>query len=191
MNNIRPFIQKNNQELLSSVNERLTRDIWNKYCLGTLSKWEMDSVSFYSHPHELEKVDLNCYGCSNFFEMQENPEVDKVITIKGKQIPLFKIRRIAGTVLDKDKGKKTVTLLTKEGVVTVKIYGGIFSNYDNRSLNVVLTEKSTLFVKANLPAATKLLYAELETEIALEQKNIQERPITLLKPLSVLMMMEQ
>ena len=37
-----------------------------------------------------------------------------------------------GTVLDKDKAKKTVTLLTKNGVVTVKIFGQVFSHYDKQ-----------------------------------------------------------
>jgi DNA polymerase-3 subunit alpha len=35
-------------------------------------------------------------------------------------------------VLDRDKAKKTVTLLTTSGVVTVKIFGGVFSNYDKQ-----------------------------------------------------------
>lgn len=132
MDNIRSYIQRHNQELLLSVNERLTHDVWEKYCLGTLSKWEMDSVSFYSHPHELAGINLNKYNCENFFNMPEEPEIDKVIYIKGKQVPLFKIKRIAGTVVAKDKTKKTVTLLTVDGIVTVKIYGGIFSNYDKQ-----------------------------------------------------------
>jgi DNA polymerase-3 subunit alpha len=45
---------------------------------------------------------------------------------------LFKIHRIAGTVLDKDKAKKSVTLLTTTGVVTVKIFGDAFTHYDKQ-----------------------------------------------------------
>jgi DNA polymerase-3 subunit alpha len=52
--------------------------------------------------------------------------------MKGKMIPLFKIHRIAGTVLDKDKAKKSVTILTRNGVVNVKIYGTVFSEYDKQ-----------------------------------------------------------
>ena len=51
--------------------------------------------------------------------------------IKGKLIPIFKLYRIAGTVLDRDKAKKIVTLLTTDGVVTVKIYG-VFQVYDKQ-----------------------------------------------------------
>jgi hypothetical protein len=42
----------------------------------------------------------------------------------------MKIFRIAGTVLDRDKAKKTVTLLTTDGVVTVKVFGQVFAHYD-------------------------------------------------------------
>ena len=37
-----------------------------------------------------------------------------------------------GTVLDKNKMKKTVTLLTTSGVVTVKIFGDVFNHYDRQ-----------------------------------------------------------
>ena len=132
MDIIRPYIQKNNKQLLEAVNNKLIEEKWNKYCLGSLSKWEMDSVSFYYHPHELSKVNLSRYGCSDFFKLSETPEIERIIPIKGKQVPLFKIKRIAGTVLAKDKAKKTITLLTTEGVVNVKIYGGVFANYDKQ-----------------------------------------------------------
>ena len=46
-------------------------------------------------------------------------------------VPIYKLNRIVGTVLDRDKAKKTVTLLTLDGVVTVKIYG-VFANYDRQ-----------------------------------------------------------
>ena len=132
MNIIRPYVQKNNKQLLEAVNNKLIEEKWNKYCLGSLSKWEMDSVSFYYHPHELSKVNLSRYDCSDFFKLPETPEIERIIPIKGKQVPLFKIKRIAGTVLAKDKAKKTITLLTTEGVVNVKIYGGVFANYDKQ-----------------------------------------------------------
>ena len=132
MDIIRPFIKKNNAALLEAVNNRLISDVWNKYCLGNLSKWEMDSVSFYSHEHELSQVDLESYGIVNYFDLSETPDVERVIPIKGKQVPIFTLYRIAGTVLDRDKAKKSITLLTTDGVVTVKIYGGVFEQYDKQ-----------------------------------------------------------
>lgn len=129
---VRTYVQENQVELLNKINQSQIDGLWNKYCSGSLSKWEMDSVSYYSHPHELSKVNIFKYHFSDYFDMPENPEIDKIIEIKGKQIPLFKIKRIIGTVLDKDKNKKTVTLLTTSGVITVKIYGDVYSHYDRQ-----------------------------------------------------------
>ena len=132
MDIIRPFIQKHADELLVAVNDRLMSETWDKYCEGTVSRWEMDSVSFYSHEHELEGVDMDRYEFSEFWDLPEEPEIDRVIPMKGKLVPILKLHRIIGTVLDRDKAKKTVTLLTARGVVTVKIFGQVFSNYDKQ-----------------------------------------------------------
>ena len=131
MDIIRPFVQKNQQDLLTKVNNRLTEDMWNKYCLGSISKWEMDAISCYIHEHELAEVSLEDYGIEDFYGLSEIPEVERYIPIKGKMVPILKLHRIAGTVLDRDKAKKMVTLLTTEGVVTIKIYGA-FQNYDKQ-----------------------------------------------------------
>ena len=132
MDIIRPYVKSHNEELLQSVNNTLIAQTWDKYCKGNISKWEMDAVSCYFHQHELEYVDKLSYECNNFYSLPEEPEIDTIITIKGKQIPLFKIRRIMGTVLDKNKTKKTVTLLTTDGVVIVKIFGDVFTHYDRQ-----------------------------------------------------------
>jgi DNA polymerase-3 subunit alpha len=132
MDIIRPWVKKNANDLLEKVNDKLVSDTWNKYCLGSLSKWEMDAVSFYSHEHELAHIKTRPYDITNFSDIPENPVVERVLPIKGKQIPIMKIFRIAGTVLDRDKAKKTVTLLTTDGVVTVKVFGQVFAHYDKQ-----------------------------------------------------------
>ena len=132
MDIVRPFIQKNQQELLSQVNGKLSGDLWDKYCLGSISKWEMDSISCYMHEHELEYVDGTYYGIEDFYSLPETPEIERYIPIKGKQVPILRLHRIMGTVLDRDKNKKIVTLLTTNGVVTIKIFGGVFSEYDKQ-----------------------------------------------------------
>ena len=134
MDIIRPFIQKNNQELLDAVNNRLRQDLWDKYCLGNISQWEMDSISCYIHDHELKKLKNSLYGLSEYSKLPEEPIINYEFRSKdtGQKIPLFKIVRIAGTVLDKDKNKKTVTLLTNDSVVTVKIFGDAFTHYDRQ-----------------------------------------------------------
>ena len=134
MDKIRPFIKDNNELLLEKVNWRLRQDLWNKYCQGNISQWEMDSISCYIHDHELKNLRNGFYGLSNFSQLPENPVVNYEFRSKetGQKIPLFKICRIAGTVLDKDKNKKMVTLLTNDSVVTVKIFGDAFTHYDRQ-----------------------------------------------------------
>ena len=134
MDIIRPFIQKNNQELLDAVNNKLRQDLWDKYCLGNISQWEMDSISCYIHDHELKNIKNSLYGLSEYSKLPEDPIINYEFRSKdtGQKIPLFKIVRIAGTVLDKDKNKKMVTLLTNDSVVTVKIFGDAFTHYDRQ-----------------------------------------------------------
>ena len=133
MDIIRPYVKAHNQELLEAINNRLKKELWDKYCLGSISKWEMDSISCYIHEHELAKLQNHIYGFADYDKLSNNPDVEYTFTTKqGKTVPMFRIRRIAGTVLDRDKAKKTVTLLTTTGVVTVRIYGDAFGHYDKR-----------------------------------------------------------
>jgi DNA polymerase-3 subunit alpha len=94
----------------------------------------MDSISCYIHDHELKNLKNGLYGLVNYGDLPDEPIVNYEFKSKetGQKIPLFKINRIAGTVLDKDKGKKTVTLLTTDSVVTVKIFGDAFTHYDKQ-----------------------------------------------------------
>lgn len=163
MDIIRPWARKNADILLDQVNERLTRDMWNKYCKGSLSKWEMDAVSFYSHEHELKGIRKDLYEITDFSRIPENPVVERVLPIKGRQIPIFKLYRIAGTILDKDKNKKTVTLLTTDGVVTVKIFGGIFSNYDKQISERGADGKKHVLRKSEFARGNKIIVTGIRT----------------------------
>ena len=131
MDIVRPYVKEHNAELLKAVNDRLISDVWNKYCLGSISKWEMEALSCYIHEHELAHIDYDEHGWDRFSDLGENPVIERYLPIKGKQVPIFKLNRIVGTVLDRDKSKKTVTLLTTDGVVLVKIYG-VFQQYDKQ-----------------------------------------------------------
>jgi DNA polymerase-3 subunit alpha len=156
MDIIRPFVQKNNKELLDAVNNRLTHDVWYKYCLGTISKWEMDSISCYIHPHELMGIDYEKYGLDRFADLAPEPTIDRFIPIKGKMIPIYKLSRIVGTVLDRDKAKKTVSLLTEDGVVTVKIYG-VFQAYDRQLSEQGADGKKHVLRKSEFTRGNKLI----------------------------------
>lgn len=176
MDRIRPYIKENNQKLLSSVNSRLTEDVWNKYCLGNISKWEMDSVSCYFHEHELAYVDNTYYGFSNFFNLAEEPEIERVFEIKGKRIPIFKIHRIYGTVLDRDKMKKLVTLLTPDGVVTVKIFGEVFNIYDRQISEKGVDGKKHVKEKSTFARGNKIVVCGIRDGDSFRAKKYKATP---------------
>ena len=175
MDIIRPYVKKNHDYLLKSVNDRLTADVWNKYCLGDYSKWEMDSVSFYSHNHELSGINNELYLIDNFFDLSEIPEVERVIPIKGKQVPIFKLHRIAGTVLDRDKAKKTVQLLTPDGVVSVKVYGA-FEAYDRQISEKGPDGKKHIIEKSMFTRGNKIIVTGIRQEESFVAKVYSRTP---------------
>ena len=91
-------------ELLDNLNNMLYQEVWDKYALGSISKWEMDSLSFYNSPHELINISP-IYNICNYFNLGENPVIDKVFYKGDKSIILYKLNVIAGTVIGKNKSK--------------------------------------------------------------------------------------
>ena len=181
MDKVRPYIKSHHDELLNAINTRLMSDLWNKYCEGSLSKWEMDSVSFYSHEHELQNINEREYGFSDFYKLNENPDIDRIIDIKGKKVPLFKIYRIIGTVLDKDKAKKTVTLLTKSGVVTVKIYGAVFNHYDKQLSERGADGKKHVIERSWFQRGNKIIVTGIRREDSFLAKKYSRTPYHLVE----------
>ena len=179
MDIIRPWVRKNADTLLEQVNERLTSDMWNKYCQGNLSKWEMDAVSFYSHGHELAGIRKDLYEITDFSKIPENPVVERVLPIKGKQIPIFKLYRIAGTILDKDKNKKTVTLLTTDGVVTAKIFGAVFTHYDKQISEKGADGKKHVIEKSWLSRGNKIIVTGIKQSDGFLAKKYSRTPHSL------------
>ena len=184
MDKIRPWVKQNAASLLEAVNERLTRDMWNKYCQGSLSKWEMDSVSFYSHEHELANLRKDLYEITDFSNIPENPVVERIIPIKGRQIPIFKLYRIAGTILDKDKAKKTVTLLTTDGVVTVKIFGQVFTHYDKQISEKGADGKKHVIEKSWLSRGNKIIVTGIKQSDGFLAKKYSRTPYHLVELIS-------
>lgn len=157
---------KTNPAILEDLNNKLFNEVWYKYAEGTISKWEMDSVCFYYHPHELAHINKEKYMIEDFESLPEEPIVESVWTPKDKdgnitkEIPLFKITRICGTVIDKNKTKNLVTLLTDEGVVGVKIYRSQFSKYDKQiSVKDEITGKKTIIERSWFKRGNKLMIA--------------------------------
>lgn len=183
MDIIRPYIQKYNTDLLNSVNERLYNETWEKYCLGTISKWEMDSISCYIHDHEMTKVKNIIYGFSDFSKLSDEPTVNYEFTSKqtGQKIPLYKIYRIAGTVLDKDKNKKTVTLLTTDSVVTVKIFGDAFTHYDKQLSERGADGKKHVTEKSWLSRGNKIIVTGIKRDSDFICKKYKNTPYHLVE----------
>jgi DNA polymerase-3 subunit alpha len=92
----------------------------------------MEVLCFYYHDHELKNIDQVKYGFDDFFKIPEEPEIDKILYRSGKEIKLFKLHKICGTCIAKNKTKSTVTLLTTTGVVNVKFRKEYFSLFDKQ-----------------------------------------------------------
>ena len=84
--------------------------------------------------HELKNINTQKYGIKNFFTLSSNPEVDYFFKRNGKQIPIYKLCRIAGTVIGKNDTRHSVTLLTIDGVVNVKFTRDYYAMF-NRQLS--------------------------------------------------------
>ena len=124
------------KELLQQYNEALFTEVKNDHIKGTESTWEMQTMCYYYGEHELAHLDRDYYKVDNFFELDEEPVVEDYWQRKDKetgeivQIPKFKINQLVGVVLDRNKNKHTVTLLTEFGSVDVKFPKGSFTHYD-------------------------------------------------------------
>lgn len=124
---------------------------------GNISKWEMDTLSFYYHEHELENVDESKYSISDFSALSKEGIVAGWYKYRGSEKPRWLLTRIAGTVLDKDKNKHIVTILTKYGVVAVKFYKGQFTFYDKQISSINEDGSKTVEEKSWFARGTKLL----------------------------------
>jgi DNA polymerase-3 subunit alpha len=130
----REWLKAHHDETLEAFNALLFKDTWDKYAEGSISAWEMQSLCFYYHEHELANVNTKKYGIVNFNDLSREPVVDIFFKKNGKQIPLYKLSIIVGTVISKNDTKSSVTILTTDGVVTVKFTKEYYAMY-NRQLS--------------------------------------------------------
>lgn len=128
----RNWLSANQQEILTKLNDLIFMEDWNKYAQGSYSAWEMETLCFYYHPHEMINVNKKKYGLSDYFNLSEEPIVAKTFYKAGRQIPIFELTKIAGTCIAKDKTKGLVTLLTTTGVVDIKFSKEYFSLFDKQ-----------------------------------------------------------
>lgn len=120
---------------LDRMNYCTKNEVWMKYCSGSLAKWEMDSIGYYTKEHELDEMDLSkFYKIDKFNELPRTPEVGYYKNNRtGMEYKRNKLSIIAGTVVDKNKTKSIITLNTQYGTVEVKFNRMTFSKYDRKT----------------------------------------------------------
>lgn len=132
MDVFRDWIASDKDGILNALNDTIFMEEWEKYGKGNLSSWEMDALCFYYHPHELIDANTYKYGISNYKDLPEIPVVERIYQRGNASIPIYRLNKICGTCIAKDKAKSTVYLLTTQGVVTVKFTKEYFSMFDRR-----------------------------------------------------------
>ena len=130
MDNVRTWLKEHHDETLKEYNALLFKETWDKYAKkNNLSAWEMESLCFYYHDHELKNIDKEKYGIVNFFDYPTNPIIERFWKRNGRELPIYELYRIAGTVISKNDARHTVSLLTTEGVVPVKFTRDMYAMY--------------------------------------------------------------
>lgn len=105
--------------------------VWNKYCSGSVEKWEMDALSYYTDKHELDYMPIENYiDVANFNELPVDPVVAEVKKWGATTYNKYRLSLLTGTVIQKDKAKRIITINTQYGVVDVKLDKGKFAHYD-------------------------------------------------------------
>lgn len=145
MDAARDWLKENQEQVLKEMNQKLFQMEWDKYAKGSISAWEMSSLCFYYHDHELKNINNQKYGIVNFDNLPASPAVDYFFKRNGIQIPIYKLYRIAGTVIGKNDTRHLVTLLTTSGVVNVKLTRDYYAMF-NRQISEV-NEKGEKKVK--------------------------------------------
>ncbi|PEN61674.1 PHP domain-containing protein [Bacillus wiedmannii] len=132
-------------EAAAEFNKIKMQEFWRKNCTGTAESWEMETTLFYSDHHELDYMPIEpTFNLANFNELSPEPIITEYKSYRGREIPRFKIDVIAGTVVEKAKGKSLVYVLTQHGVVTVRYSKGSFAHYDKKVVRVNGKDKQVL-----------------------------------------------
>ena len=133
VDSFRTYINNNKDKLLETLNNIIFNEDMAKYAKGNVSSWEMEVLCFYYHEHEMAKVNFDKYGISDFFSLSKEPKVERTYTTRnGHKGNIFKLSKIAGTCIAKDKLRGTVSVLTVNGVVDVKFRKEYFSLFDKQ-----------------------------------------------------------
>lgn len=176
MDDARTWLIENEKKILAEVNDLIFKESWEKYAKDNISAWEMESVCFYSHKHELANVDVNKYGIIDFFSLPTEPIVDYYFKRNGKQIPIYKTFKIFGTVISKDDNHSTVTLLTPTGVVTVKFSKEHYAMYKRQISEKNEEGKKEVQEKGWFTRGTKIMVTGFRRDDMFQVKTYKHTP---------------
>jgi DNA polymerase-3 subunit alpha len=140
----------------SMLFNKFSNEMWEKYCDGSIYKWEMDALSFYYTRHELAEIDCAKMGVVDFFQLPPTPQISFVNKTKRGEYTQYSLYKIIGTVLDRNKIKHTITLLTPTGVVEVKMYSDLFVSYNKQISRKNPDGSKTVIDKSWFSRGTKL-----------------------------------
>ena len=174
METVRIWLTNNQEQVLKELNTKLFKAEWEKYATGSLSAWEMSALCFYYHEHELKYIDKQKYGIRNFNNLSSVPEIDYFFNRNGKQIPIYKLCRIAGTVIGKNDIRHSVTLLTTDGVINVKFTRDYYAMFNRQISEVDESGVKKVKEKGWFTRGTKLLingYRRDDTFVAKKYKS--------------------
>ena len=139
----------------------------------------MDSLSFYYHEHELSKLKNDAYYIDDFFKIDDNDFEGSFKTKDGTNIKLYKIHRIAGTIIDKDKNKSTVSSLTTTGVVIVKIWKNQFAIWDKQISEKDNEGKKHVVEKSWFTRGNKMIITGIKRDGTFVPKKYKSTPFPL------------
>ena len=170
----RDWLREHHDEILEKYNNMLFKETWDKYAQGNISAYEMESLCFYYHEHELKNVKVNKYGIVDFNNLSSEPEIDYFFKRNGRDIPIYKIHKIIGTVIAKNDTKSSISLLTTSGVVTVKFTKEYFAMFNRQISEKQEDGTKKVSEKGWFLRGTKLLIAGFrrdDTFVAKTYKN--------------------
>lgn len=172
---IRLWLKDNQDEVLKQYNILLFKEMWDKYAKGNISAWEMESLCFYYHQHELENVDNKKYGIVDFNMLPQEPEIDRVFKKGGREIPIYKLHKIAGTVISKNDTRHSIFLLTTTGVVNVKFTKDYYALFGRQISEIQPDGSKKVMEKGWMTRGAKLLITGIRREDTFLSKNYKSK----------------
>jgi DNA polymerase-3 subunit alpha len=129
---LKNWIASNSAQLIEKVYALEIEELYNKYGSGSKGHHEMEALSFYHSKHELEEEHYKDFISDldpvDFFSLPEEPVLENPLS----EYKVFKLERIVGTCIGRDKQKKIVGFLTPSGFVKLKVYRAQFVKYDKQ-----------------------------------------------------------